>query len=82
VYDLYETGYRDITAITASIATKLVSQRNEVNLACTENTVVFAALEPSKKKLKMTRKSPLDSTTANPDDYLELLYIIDSAAIN
>ena len=32
VYDLYETGYRDSTAITASIASKLVSQRNEINI--------------------------------------------------
>jgi hypothetical protein len=59
-----------------------VSQRNEVNLASARDTVVASAVEPPKKKLKMTRESPLDSTTADPDDYLELLYIIDSAAIN
>jgi hypothetical protein len=80
VYDLYETGYRDATPITASIASKLVSLRNEISPVPTATATV---VEPSRKKSKMTHKIPIDSTAALPDDFLELLYIIDdSVAIN
>jgi hypothetical protein len=63
IFDLYETGYRDITAITASIATKLVSAGD---------AVASIAVEPQKKKLK------IDSTIAFPHDFIELLSIIGS----
>jgi hypothetical protein len=81
VYDLYETGYRDATAVTASIASKLVPLRNEIHPVPTATgtaTATVAAAEPSRKKSKMTHRMPIDFTAALPDDCLELLYFIDN----
>jgi hypothetical protein len=63
VYDLYETGYRDATAITASIAFKLVSLRNEVHPVLPA-TATATAVDPSSKKSKMTHRMPVDSIAA------------------
>jgi hypothetical protein len=74
------TGYLDATAITASIASKQVSLRNEIHPVPTATATVA---EPSRKKSKMTDNMPIDSAAVLPDDFIELLYIIDnSVAIN
>jgi hypothetical protein len=68
IYDLYESGFRDITAITASIASKLVHQRKNNNLVSTSTT--SAAVEPAAKKSKMTRYIPIDISTILSDNFI------------
>jgi hypothetical protein len=57
-----------------------VSLRNEIHPVPTATATVA---EPSRKKSKMTDNMPIDSAAVIPDDFIELLYIIDnSVAIN
>jgi hypothetical protein len=70
--------------MTASIASKLMSLKHEIHpvLPATATATATAA-EPSRKKSKLTHEMPIDSAAAFPDDFLELLYVIDnSVAIN
>jgi hypothetical protein len=61
---------------------KLVSQRNEVSLLSARDTVVSAAVKPPKKKLKMTRKHPIDSAPTFPADFFYSSFITGTITIN
>jgi hypothetical protein len=71
-----------MTAINASIASKLVSQRNEVTLVSAEDTAVYTADEPIKEKLKVKDTSPIESTAAYPHDIIGPLLEIGTITIN
>jgi hypothetical protein len=79
IYDLYESGYRDSAAITASVASKLVHQRNEITLVSASATPAIV-VEPAAIKSKITRHIPTGSTAGVYDNFI--IHSIDETVVD
>jgi hypothetical protein len=72
-YNLFETGYRDITAMTASIASKQVFQINEIYAAARTLTAITTShVELLPKKSNETQEAPFDFNASLRVDFSEV----------